>query len=148
MPPPPDIELLPCEDRIILIAQAMKSDASLSSRRAAAAYGIPRRTLRDRHAGITSRRDTHHGRSAPTKTKEDSLVQRIRDQSLHGFAPSYNEVRGMVDQLLAAQGGSHVGINWIYRLVRRRADIKSQMSRLRGLSSDPVQQSSCYQDSI
>jgi hypothetical protein len=70
----PDLELLPCEDRIILAIQAIKSDATLSDRRAAAIYSVPRRTLRDRRAGTTSRRDIHHGRSKLSNHEEETII--------------------------------------------------------------------------
>ena len=40
-----NLELLPRSDRIILAIQAMKSNASLSQRRAAATYNVPETTL-------------------------------------------------------------------------------------------------------
>jgi hypothetical protein len=37
----------------------------------------------------------------------------------------------MANQLLATRGGGQTGINWAYRLIRRRPEIKSQVSRPR-----------------
>jgi hypothetical protein len=88
MPPQIDLDLLSPEDRIILALEAMKSDALLSERRAAEIYQINRRTLSNRRAGMTSRRDTHPNLSKLTKPEEESLVLRIKDLSLRGFAPS------------------------------------------------------------
>jgi hypothetical protein len=50
---------------------------------------------------------------------------------LHGFAPPLSQVRNMADQLLAARGGTCVGINWVDRFIKRQPDIKSQLSRPR-----------------
>jgi hypothetical protein len=47
MPPPIDIESLCREDRMILAVEALKSDALLSERRAAAVYQVLQKTLSD-----------------------------------------------------------------------------------------------------
>jgi hypothetical protein len=73
-----DLEALSPEDRIILAIQAMKSDANLSDRRAAATYSVSRRTLRDRRAGTTSRRDTHANSSRLQRHEEEAVIQYIR----------------------------------------------------------------------
>jgi hypothetical protein len=48
----------------------------------------------------------------------------------------------MANQLLAARGGGQTGINWAYRLIRRRPEIKSQVPRprdyRRALCSNPA----------
>jgi hypothetical protein len=48
----------------------------------------------------------------------------------------------MANQLLAIRSGGQVGENWTYRLVRRRPEIKSQLTRQRDhqrvLCSDPA----------
>jgi hypothetical protein len=49
----PNLELLPREDRIILAIQAMKYNASISQRRAAAVYNVPESTLCTRRAKTT-----------------------------------------------------------------------------------------------
>ena len=111
MPPPDHLELLSLEERVILAVQSMKSDASISARHAALVYNVPRTTLRRRRVGTHSQRDTHPNQSNLTKSKEDSLVARIRDLSLRGFDPSHAEVRSMANQLLAVRAGTCVGIN-------------------------------------
>jgi hypothetical protein len=131
MQPPNDVKLLSRDQRVLLAIQALKSDASLSQRHVAALYSVPRSTLGDRHRGMASRRVTHPNRSNLTKSEEDSLVARIRDLSLRGFAPCHAEVRSMADQLLAVRGGSCVGINWVERFISRQPQIKSQLSRPR-----------------
>jgi hypothetical protein len=87
MPPPPDMELLSREDRIVLAVDLLKSDASLSVRSVAARFCIPESTLRSRRARTPARRDIYPNSSKLTKSEEDSLVRRIRNLSLHGFAP-------------------------------------------------------------
>jgi hypothetical protein len=131
MPPPPNLESLPREDRIVLAIQLLQSDASLSVRSVAARFCVPETTLRARRARRTARRNTHPNSSKLTKSEEDSLVRRIRDLSLRGFAPPLTQVRSMADQLLAARGGTQVGNNWVERFIKRRTEIKSQLSRPR-----------------
>ena len=141
MPPPPDLELLSREDRIVLAIQAIKSDALMSIRRAAATYNVPESTLRHRRAGRTSQRDLHSSQSRITKNEEEVIVQRIRKLDKRGFTPTFTYVRSMANQLLRAHGGGEVGINWVYQLIQRRSKIKSQVSRQRDhqrvLCSDP-----------
>jgi hypothetical protein len=111
MPPPDPIESLSYEDRVILAIQCLKSDASLSARHVASVYNVSRTTLTRRRVGTHSRRDIHPNQSNLTKSEEDSLVLRIRDLSLRGFAPCHAEVRSMADQLLSIRGGTCVGNN-------------------------------------
>jgi hypothetical protein len=127
----PDLELLPREDRIILAIQAMKSDALLSQRRAAAIYNVPQRTLSDRRAKTTSRRDSHPNSSRLTRHEEETIIQYIRKLDARGFAPTLSYVREMANQLLAARGSGQVGENWAYRLTCRKPEIKSQVTRQR-----------------
>jgi hypothetical protein len=129
MQPPPDIESLSYEDRVILAVQLVKSDASLSLRHVASIYNVSQNTINNRRAGMHSRRDTYPTQSNLTKSEEDSLVLRIRDLSLRRFAPCHAEVRSMADQLLAIRGGTSVGNNWVERFITRRPEIKTQLSR-------------------
>jgi hypothetical protein len=105
------MELLSREDRIVLAVDFLKSDASISVRSVAARFYIPESTLQSRRARTTARRDTPPNSLKITKSKEDSLVRRIRDLSLRGFAPPFTQVRSMADQLLAARGGTQVSNN-------------------------------------
>lgn len=131
MPQHSDLESLPYEERVILAIQAIKSDASLSQRRAAALYNVNQSTISNRRAGQTSRRDSHPNRSKLSKNEEEVIVQTIRKLDKRGFAPTFSYVRDMANQLLVARRGEIVGINWVYRLISRRPDIKSQITRLR-----------------
>ena len=131
MPQQPDLELRPWTDRIILAIQAMKSNASLSLRRAAAVYNVPETTLRSQRAKPSSDYNTHHNASKLQRHEEEAIIQSIRKLNARGFAPTLSYVREMANQLLAVRGGGQVGENWAYRLVRRRPEIKSQVTRQR-----------------
>jgi hypothetical protein len=119
----------------------MKSDANLSYRRAAAIYSVPRRTLRDRRAKTTSRRDFHPNLSRLTGIEEDKIIQYIRKLDARDFAPTLSYVCEMANKLLAARGGQ-IEENWAYRLTCRKPEIKSEVTRQRGhervLCSDPA----------
>jgi hypothetical protein len=112
----PNIELLSREDRIDLAIKAIKSDTSLSTKRAAAIYDVPRSTLRTRRAGTTSRRDSQPNSSKLTKYKEGAIVQYIQKLDARGFAPTLGYVRDMANQLLAVRNGGQVGEKWASNL--------------------------------
>jgi hypothetical protein len=111
MPQLPDLESLPRADRLIFAIQAMKSDTSLSQRRAAAIYNVPQSTL-------GTRRDIHPNSSKLVEHEEETIVQYIRKLNARGFAPTLSYVREMADQLLAARGGTQVGQNWATNFIR------------------------------
>ncbi|RII21692.1 hypothetical protein CUC08_Gglean000858 [Alternaria sp. MG1] len=144
----PDLELLPREDRIILAIQAIKSDASLSQRRAAIIYNVSESTLRTRCAKTTSRRDSRPNSSKLQMHEEQIIVQYIRKLDAGSFAPTLSYVREMANQLLAARGGGQVGEKWARNLVRRKPAIKSQITRQRDhqrvLCSNPAIISPCF----
>jgi hypothetical protein len=94
-------------------------------------YGVPQSTLSARCTNTTARRDTRPKSSKLTKSEEDSLVGRIKDQSLRGFAPTFTQVRCMADKLLAIRHGRAVGECWVPRLITRRPEIRSQLTRPR-----------------
>ena len=121
----PNLELLSREDRVVLAIQAIKSNALLSQRRAAALYNVPQSTLSKRRATTLARRDTHPGRSRLQRLEEEAIIQRIRKLDEQGFAPSLSYVRSMANQLLATRGGGEVGEKWARNLIRRKPTIKS-----------------------
>jgi hypothetical protein len=123
--PQPNLKSRPWTDRIILAIQAIKSDASLSLRRAAAVYNVPETTLRRQRAKPASNHNTHHNESKLQRHEEEATIQSIKKLDARGFAPTLSYVREMANQLLAVRGGSQVRENWVYRLVRRRPEIKS-----------------------
>jgi hypothetical protein len=123
--PQPNLKSRPWTDRIILAIQAIKSDALLSLRRAAAVYNVPETTLRRQRAKPASNHNTHHNGSKLQRHEEEATIQSIKKLNARGFAPTLSYVREMANQLLAVRGGSQVRENWTYRLVRRRPEIKS-----------------------
>jgi hypothetical protein len=138
----PDLELLSREERIILAIQAIKSNKKLGQRRAAAIFNIQESTLRRRCAGKPSRRDISANSSKLLRHKEEAVIQYIRKLDARVFAPTLSYVQEMANQLLAARGSNQVGEKWARNLVRRKPEIKSQVTRQRDyqrvLCSNPV----------
>jgi hypothetical protein len=127
----PDLELLSRAERITLAIQAIKSNASLAQRRAAATYNVPETTLQRQRVKPASTHVIHHNASKLQRHEEEAIVQYIRKLDKQGFAPTLSYIQEMANQLLAARNGGQTGINWAYRLIRRRPEIKSQVSRPR-----------------
>lgn len=113
MPQQSDLESLFREARLNLALQAMKSDATMSQRRAAALYNVPQSTISDQRAGIPSQRDTYPNASKLLKHEEEALIEYIRILDAQGFALTFNYVRDMANQLHVAHHGGVVGINCV-----------------------------------
>jgi hypothetical protein len=111
MPQQHHLELLSCEDRIILAIKAIQSDATMSQRRAAATYNVPQSTLNARCTSQSSRRDIQPNQSKLSKLEEETIIQYIRKLNARGFAPTFTYVRSMANQLLAARSSSEVRVN-------------------------------------
>jgi hypothetical protein len=131
MPQQPDLESLSREDRVILALQAIKSNAPLSQRRAAAIYNVPQSTLSNRYTRTAARRDYHANSSKLTRREEEAIVQRIRKLDTQGFAPTLSYIREIANQLLAVRSSRKVREKWARNLIRRKPTIKSQVTRQR-----------------
>ena len=75
------------EGQIQLALQALKQDATISQRRAAAIYSVPRRTLTDRRAGRPSRADSTPKSRKLDDNEEEVIVEYILELDARGFAP-------------------------------------------------------------
>jgi hypothetical protein len=123
--------LVPYEERVEAAVQAIKQDPTLSQRRAAAMNEVSESTVRARQRGRTARRDTHPNSSNLKKSEEESLIQHIKKLGARGFAPTLTYVGDMANQLLAARGEGYVGEKWVRNFVRRKTELKSQLTRQR-----------------
>jgi hypothetical protein len=121
----PDLELLPCEDRIILAIQAMKYNKELSQWHAATIYNVLESTLHTQRAKTTSQRNSYSNLLKLLRSEEEVLVQCIRRLDAQGFAPTLSYIQEMANQLLAARGSNQVGEKWARNFVRRKPKIKS-----------------------
>jgi hypothetical protein len=74
--------------------------------------------------------------------KRRQLYKGIRKLDTREYAPQLSYVRSMANQLLAEHSGGEVGEKWVRKLVRRRPEIESQVTRRRSyrrvLCSDPA----------
>jgi hypothetical protein len=114
--------LEPSNERQIQIAlQALDQGATLSLRRTAAIYNVPRKTLSDRCAGRSSQADCWPKSRNLEKTEEDVLVK-------HGFPPRLAAVADMANSLRAERNLGQVGINWPSTFVKRRPELTTKFN--------------------
>jgi hypothetical protein len=117
------------EGRILLALSALKNGEICSLRQAAVIYDIPRSTtLRDRRKGIQMKAEKHAIGLKLSTNEEESLVKWILDLDKCGLPPWPSLVQHMANHLLSEHGNQQVGKNWIYRLIKRRSELKTQFS--------------------
>jgi hypothetical protein len=120
------------EGKIKLALQAYQKGQIKSLRAAAQLYNVPKTTLQDRAAGMTSRVDKRWHLYKLTQCEEDSLVEWVLSMDSRGAAPRPSTIREMANILLAARGQTPpptVGVNWISTFVKRREELQSRYSR-------------------
>jgi hypothetical protein len=106
------LSLQPSNERQVqLTLQAIKGDAPLSQRRAAAIYNVSQRTLRNQRDGRPSQADRWPITMNLTKLKEDVVAEHVLDLIGRGFPPRLAEVADMANSLRAERGLGQVGIN-------------------------------------
>jgi hypothetical protein len=129
------------ECQIQLALQALKQDATLSVRRAAAIYNVSRNTLSRRRAGQPSRADSSPNSSKLTKFEEDVIVKHIIKLVTRGFPPRLADVAIMANSLRAERNLDQVGQNWPSTFVKRQPELKMRWNRKynykRALCEDP-----------
>ncbi|KAJ8113168.1 hypothetical protein OPT61_g4640 [Boeremia exigua] len=89
------------EAQIQLALQALKQDANLSQRRAAAIYRVPQSTLSTRRAGRPSRADTMPNSRGLDDNKERVIVDHILELDARGFGPQLADVAAIANSLRA-----------------------------------------------
>ena len=129
------------ECQIQLALQALKQDANLSLRRAAAIYNVTLSTLSRRRAGQSSRVDCIPNSSKLTKLEEDVIVKHILELVTRGFPPRLADVANMANSLRAERNLDQVGQNWPSTFVKRRPELVTRFNRKydykRALCEDP-----------
>ena len=123
------MESLPKESRIILALEALKKDPKLSVRKAATIYEIPRSSLRDRRAGMQSRRETPANLRKLTDLEEKVLLKRVLDLDTRGFQPRLSDIREMADRLRVARDALYVGPRWANNFVDRHDELSMHFRR-------------------
>ena len=89
----------------------VQSNQVRSLRRAEAIYSVPRRTIQRRRNAKRPQRDCEPKSKRLTKLEEETILQRILEESLRGLPLSKAHVRDMADRLLRERGGNPAGKN-------------------------------------
>jgi hypothetical protein len=129
------------ERQIQLALQALKQDAKLSVRRAAAIYSASETTLRARRAGQPSRADTMANSRNLTNDEEQVIVTHILELVARGEPPRLAAVTDMANSLRKERGLAPVGSQWASTFVSRQEELKTVFNRKydykRALCEDP-----------
>ena len=107
------------EGQINLAIEALKQDATLSQRRAAAIYRVSETTLRKRRAGRPSRANSIANLRKLDNNEEDVIVDHILELVARGFPLRLADVATMANSLRAERNLGHVGVNWPSTFVKR-----------------------------
>jgi hypothetical protein len=109
-----------CAEAGILLAIAAINRAQFQNKSlTTSTFNIPRTTLRDQHAGITTRRDYELNSKKLSKLEEEVIIRHILDLYLRGFTPTLGTIRDIADKLLAERGAGKVSKLWPYNFVTR-----------------------------
>ena len=129
------------EADIFLAISAINKNQIQSENLAAITYNVPRSTLRDRRAGITSRRDCQANSKKLSKLEEEVITKHILDLDSRGFAPTLGAVRDMANKLLPGRGAGQIGQHWLRNFVNRTPSLTTRFNRpynrQRALCEDP-----------
>jgi hypothetical protein len=117
------------EGNISLAISDLKNGKISSIRRATHVYGIPYTTLYERYHGIQMKAEKPANGLKLSTNEEESLVKWILDLAKRGLPPRPSLVRHMANYLLSGRGNQQVSEKWVYRLVKRRVELKSRFSR-------------------
>ena len=99
------------ERQIQLAVQALKQDANLSQRRAAAIYRVPQSTLRNRLSKRPSRADSAPNSRNLDDNEERVIVDHTLQLAARGSPPRLAAVADMANSLRAERSLGHVGLN-------------------------------------
>ena len=117
------------EAQIQLAIQALKQDANLSVRRAAAIYRTSETTLRRRRAGRPSRVNIMPKSTNLDQNEETVIVEHILDLVARGFPPRLAAVADMANSLRAERNLAPVGTNWPSTFVKRHNELTTKFNR-------------------
>jgi hypothetical protein len=102
------------EGRISLALQAYISNQLPSLRAASNAFDVPFSTLRRRHLGVCSRKETMPNSQKFTNDEEQVLLQKVLQLSADGFPPQRTIVEEMANIMLRTKNSARpqkVGTN-------------------------------------
>jgi len=100
-----------------------------SVKAAAAAFGIPRSTLRDRLKGATNRSTAQQTIQRLTAEQERRLIDWIKELEAQGNPPSHTVIREMVSKIETTSNPTSnpapIGNHWVDRFIHRYPEISS-----------------------
>jgi hypothetical protein len=120
------------EGRIALALQAYISNQTPSLRATANTYDVPFATLRERHLGVLSRKETTPNSRKFTNNEEQVLLRKVLQLSTDGFPPQRAIVEEMANTMLQTKNPSHpqrVGTKWVANFVKRHPELSSVYNR-------------------
>jgi hypothetical protein len=120
------------EGRIALALQAYISNQTPSLRATANTYDVPFATLRERHLGVLSRKETTPNSRKFTNNEEQVLLQKVLQLSADGFPPQRAIVEEMANTMLQTKNPAHpqrVGTKWVANFVKRHPELSSVYNR-------------------
>ena len=117
------------ECQIQTALQALKQDATLSLRRAAAIYNVSLATLGHRRAGRPPQADYWPKSKNLTKIEEEVVVEHILELVARGFPPRLAAVADMANSLRAERNLAPVGTNWPSTFVKRQDELQTKFNR-------------------
>ena len=107
------------ERQIQLALLALKQDANLSLRRAAAIYNVHQSTLSRRRAGQPLRADSMPSRRYLDEREEEAIVDHVLYLIQRGAPPRLLDVADMANILREERGMAPVGRDWPNNFVKR-----------------------------
>ena len=118
------------EQAIQLAIRDLESGVYTSQRAAAAAWGIPRSSLRARLAGRLPHAIAHQNQQRLSSVQEDFLVNWILDEDSRAQPPSHARVREMATRILRL-GNDHdpLGQRWLQSFMARQPRVSSIIGR-------------------
>ena len=134
------------EQKIEQALEEFDSHRFPSIRAAAKAHNLPPTTLNRRIQGGISKQEARSTQQLLSQHQEALLARWILDLEAGGFAPSHAQIREMAGLVSEDSGGPQsVGINWVYRFLRRWPEIHTKMGvkidaqRLRNTNPDALE---------
>jgi hypothetical protein len=95
-------------------------------------YDVPFATLRERHLGVLSRKETIPNSQKFTNNEEQVLLQKVLQLSADGFLPQRAIVEEMANTMLQTKNPAHsqrVGTKWVANFVKRHPELLSVYNR-------------------
>jgi hypothetical protein len=132
IPPLPDPDAVPQEERIALAIEAVNASVpasggkpKLSLRQAAKAYGVPRSTLTDRYNGVGTRQEAHEFQKLLSAAQERILADWAKVQARRGVPILPSSLADHASDI----AGQPVGTSWQGRFMERHPDLKTRWTQ-------------------